>query len=101
MLRDLEDGKRIALISDAGTPLISDPGFKLVRDCARAGHAVHCIPGPSSVITAIAASGLPTDAFFFAGFLPPKQAARRARLERAEDRARHADFFRIPATDRR
>ncbi len=80
VLRDLEDGKRIALISDAGTPLISDPGFKLVRDCARAGHAVHCIPGPSSLITAVAASGLPTDAFFFAGFLPPKQAARRARL---------------------
>lgn len=80
VLRDLEAGKRIALISDAGTPLISDPGFKLVRDCAAEGHAVHCIPGPSSVITAVAASGLPTDTFFFAGFLPPKQAARRARL---------------------
>jgi 16S rRNA (cytidine1402-2'-O)-methyltransferase len=80
VLRDLEAGKRIALISDAGTPLISDPGFKLVRDCAAAGHAVISIPGPSSVISAISASGLPTDAFFFAGFLPPKQAARRARL---------------------
>ena len=80
VLRDIEAGKRIALISDAGTPLISDPGFKLVRDCAAAGHPVHCIPGPSSVVTALAASGLPTDAFFFAGFLPPKQAARRARL---------------------
>ncbi|NOT70738.1 MAG: 16S rRNA (cytidine(1402)-2'-O)-methyltransferase [Hyphomicrobium sp.] len=80
VLRDLAAGKRIALISDAGTPLISDPGFKLVRDCAGAGHPVICIPGASSVITAMAASGLPTDAFFFAGFLPPKQAARRARL---------------------
>lgn len=80
VMRDLAAGKRIALISDAGTPLISDPGFKLVRDCAAAGLPVHCIPGPSSVITAIAASGLPTDAFFFAGFLPPKQAARRSRL---------------------
>ena len=80
VLRDIEAGKRIALISDAGTPLISDPGFKLVRDCAAAGHPVRCIPGPSSVVTALAASGLPTDAFFFAGFLPPKQAARRARL---------------------
>lgn len=80
VLRDLAAGKRIALISDAGTPLISDPGFKLVRDCAAAGHPVICIPGASSVITAMAASGLPTDAFFFAGFLPPKQAARRARL---------------------
>lgn len=80
VLRDLEAGKRIALISDAGTPLISDPGFKLVRECAAAGHVVNSVPGASSVVTAIAASGLPTDAFFFAGFLPPKQAARRARL---------------------
>ncbi len=80
VIGEVEAGKRIALISDAGTPLISDPGFKLVRDCAAAGHPVVCIPGPSSVIAAIACSGLPTDAFFFAGFLPPKQAARRSRL---------------------
>ncbi len=80
VIAELKAGKRIALISDAGTPLISDPGFKLVRDCVAAGYAVTPIPGPSSLITALAASGLPTDAFFFAGFLPPKQAARRARL---------------------
>ena len=80
VLRELDNGKRVALISDAGTPLVSDPGFKLVRDCVAAGHAVTCIPGASSVTTALAVSGLPTDAFFFAGFLPPKQAARRARL---------------------
>ena len=80
VMRELDAGKRIALISDAGTPLVSDPGFKLVRDCVAAGHAVTCIPGASSVTTALAVSGLPTDAFFFAGFLPPKQAARRARL---------------------
>lgn len=96
VLRDLENGKRIALISDAGTPLISDPGFKLVRDCAAAGHAIHSIPGPSSVITAVAASGLPTDAFFFAGFLPPKQAARRARLSDLKSIPGTLIFFEAP-----
>ncbi|MEQ1653675.1 MAG: 16S rRNA (cytidine(1402)-2'-O)-methyltransferase [Hyphomicrobium sp.] len=96
VMRDLEAGKRIALISDAGTPLISDPGFKLVRDCAAAGHPVHCIPGPSSVITAIAASGLPTDAFFFAGFLPPKQAARRSRLAQLKQVPGSLIFFEAP-----
>ncbi len=80
VLADLEAGKRVALISDAGTPLVSDPGFKLVRDAASAGHAVISIPGASATLTALAASGLPTDAFFFAGFLPPKQAARRTRI---------------------
>ena len=96
VLRDLEAGKRIALISDAGTPLISDPGYKLVRDCAAAGHPVHCIPGPSSVITAIAACGLPTDAFFFAGFLPPKQSARRARLTELRTVPGSLIFFEAP-----
>lgn len=96
VLRDLEAGKRIALISDAGTPLISDPGFKLVRDCAAAGHPVHCIPGPSSVITAIAVSGLPTDAFYFTGFLPPKQAARRARLSDLKSIPGTLIFFEAP-----
>ncbi len=89
VLAELEAGKAIALISDAGTPLVSDPGFKLVRACAAAGHFVSCVPGPSSLVTALAASGLPTDAFFFGGFLPPKQAARRARL---------AELKAIPAT---
>jgi 16S rRNA (cytidine1402-2'-O)-methyltransferase len=79
-IRDLESGKRIAMISDAGTPLLSDPGFKLVRAAAAAGVPVISIPGPSAALTALTASGLPTDFFFFAGFLPPKQAARRARL---------------------
>jgi 16S rRNA (cytidine1402-2'-O)-methyltransferase len=77
---ELEDGKRIAVISDAGTPLLSDPGFRLVRAVAARGMPVVTIPGPSAMLTALSSSGLPTDSFFFAGFLPPKQAARRAQL---------------------
>ena len=66
----------IALVSDAGTPLISDPGYKLVRDARAAGHNIVTIPGPSAVIAALTLSGLPTDRFLFAGFLPPKAKAR-------------------------
>ena len=76
----LNAGETIALVSDAGTPLISDPGFKLVEDAISAGHAVIPIPGPSSLPAALCASGLPSDAFFFAGFLPAKTAARKTRL---------------------
>ncbi len=79
-IADLESGKRIAVISDAGTPLLSDPGFKLVRAAAAGGISVIPVPGASALLSALTASGLPTDTFFFAGFLPPKQAARRARL---------------------
>ena len=70
----------IALVSDAGTPLISDPGYKLVRAAREAGHAVHTVPGPSAVIAALTLAGLPTDRFLFAGFLPPKDKARRDAL---------------------
>ncbi|MGE3065736.1 MAG: 16S rRNA (cytidine(1402)-2'-O)-methyltransferase [Hyphomicrobiaceae bacterium] len=80
ILSELAAGRRIALISDAGTPLVSDPGFKLVRAAAEAGHSVIPIPGASAPLAALAAAGLPTDAFHFAGFLPPKAGARRARL---------------------
>jgi 16S rRNA (cytidine1402-2'-O)-methyltransferase len=66
----------IALISDAGTPLISDPGYKLVRATRAAGHAVHTVPGPSAAIAALTLAGLPTDRFLFLGFLPPKAKAR-------------------------
>lgn len=66
----------VALVSDAGTPLISDPGFKLVRDARAAGHAVTTIPGPCAAIAALTLAGLPTDRFFFLGFLPPKLHAR-------------------------
>src|SRR6266478_6493515 len=80
ILERLAEGASIALVSDAGTPLISDPGFKLVRDVSAAGHAVIALPGASSVLTALSVAALPTDRFFFEGFLPPKQTARRARL---------------------
>jgi 16S rRNA (cytidine1402-2'-O)-methyltransferase len=81
ILKELQNGRRIALISDAGTPLVSDPGFKLVRDAAMEGAEVVSIPGASAVLTALTSSGLPSDAFFFAGFLPAKQGQRRKRLE--------------------
>jgi len=66
----------IALVSDAGTPLISDPGYKLVRAARAAGHSVHTVPGPSAAIAALTLAGLPTDRFLFLGFLPPKAKAR-------------------------
>jgi 16S rRNA (cytidine1402-2'-O)-methyltransferase len=80
ILEHLAQGASIALVSDAGTPLISDPGFKLVREVCAAGFAVVALPGPSSVLAALSVAALPTDRFFFEGFLPSKQTARRARL---------------------
>ncbi|WP_456623157.1 MULTISPECIES: 16S rRNA (cytidine(1402)-2'-O)-methyltransferase [unclassified Bradyrhizobium] len=80
ILEALGQGGSIALVSDAGTPLISDPGFKLVREVCAAGHAVFALPGPSSVLAALSVAALPTDRFFFEGFLPAKATARRNRL---------------------
>lgn len=81
ILQALQQGKHIALISDAGTPLISDPGYKLVQEAREMGLAVTPIPGACAAITALCAAGLPSDRFLFAGFLPPKTAARKAALE--------------------
>ena len=75
------EGQVVALVTDAGSPGIADPGYPVVRAAVAAGVRVESIPGPSAVITALQVSGLPTDAFLFAGFLPPKGAARRRRLE--------------------
>jgi 16S rRNA (cytidine1402-2'-O)-methyltransferase len=80
ILERLAQGASIALVSDAGTPLISDPGFKLVREVCAAGHSVIAVPGASSVLSALSVAALPTDRFFFEGFLPAKEVARRTRL---------------------
>ncbi len=82
IIEELAKGKSVALISDAGTPLIADPGYKLVRDAISQGIPIFAIPGASAILTALVASGLSTDQFFFAGFLPPKDGARRAALEK-------------------
>jgi 16S rRNA (cytidine1402-2'-O)-methyltransferase len=80
ILELLTAGRSVALISDAGTPSVSDPGCKLVREARRIGALVTTAPGPSAAVAALTASGLPTDSFFFAGFLPPKETARNKRL---------------------
>ena len=80
LLQRLAEGAAIALVSDAGTPLISDPGFKLVREATEAGHAITPVPGPSAVLAALTTAGLPTDRFYFDGFLPAKEGARRTRI---------------------
>jgi 16S rRNA (cytidine1402-2'-O)-methyltransferase len=89
LITRLAGGAAIALVSDAGTPLISDPGFKLVRAARDAGHPVFPLPGASAVLAALTVSALPSDRFFFEGFLPAKQGQRRARI---------AELARMPAT---
>lgn len=81
----IEQGKSIAIISDAGMPAISDPGFRIVRECRRRGLKVVPIPGPTAAMTALAASGLPSDGFLFLGFLPAKTAARKRSFEQYRD----------------
>jgi 16S rRNA (cytidine1402-2'-O)-methyltransferase len=89
LLARLRGGERIALVSDAGTPLVSDPGYKLVREAAESGIPVFPVPGPSAALAALIVSGLPTDRFFFQGFLPAKAGARRTVL---------AEIAAVPAT---
>jgi 16S rRNA (cytidine1402-2'-O)-methyltransferase len=86
----------VALVSDAGTPGISDPGYRLVRYCREQGLTVISIPGPNAAITALVASGLPSDEFFFAGFLPPKKTARREELERLRSLSVTLVFYEAP-----
>jgi 16S rRNA (cytidine1402-2'-O)-methyltransferase len=81
VLAALADGARVALVSDAGTPLISDPGYRLALEAIDAGAAVYPIPGASAALAALSVAGLPTDRFLFAGFPPPKSAARRTFLQ--------------------
>lgn len=92
----LADGINIALVSDAGTPLVSDPGYRLVHQAVEAGVPVVPVPGASSILSALAAAGLPTDRFAFLGFLPPKAHARREQLRSHTDREETLVFFEAP-----
>lgn len=85
ILRALSDGQSVAYASEAGMPLIADPGYALGRQAAEAGFMVTCAPGPSAALMALTLAGLPTDAFFFAGFLPNARGARRSRIEALRD----------------
>ncbi|MDE1900095.1 MAG: 16S rRNA (cytidine(1402)-2'-O)-methyltransferase [Alphaproteobacteria bacterium] len=97
MTRRIRDGEAVALISDAGMPAIADPGFKIVRACRDAGLPVTVIPGANAALTALAGSGLPTDRFLFAGFLPPKSAARRTELAALKTAEATLMFYESPA----
>lgn len=96
LVERLRAGESIALVSDAGTPCISDPGYRLVRAAADAGIAVVSVPGPSAVIALLSVSGLPTDRFSFEGFPPPRAGARRALLESLRGCGRTVVFYESP-----
>lgn len=96
LLEALAAGQSLALVSDAGTPLLSDPGYALVRAARAAGHVVHAVPGPSALTAALSVSGLATDTVLFAGFLPPKATARRARLGELKDVPATLVFYEAP-----
>ncbi len=96
ILRRLGEGMNVALVSEAGTPLVSDPGFRLVRAAAAAGFRIAAIPGPSAAIAALSISGLPTDRFLVLGFLPRRAAKRRAALQELRREAATQVFFEAP-----
>lgn len=96
VLQILDGGGDVALISDAGTPLISDPGFVLVREARKRGLRVSPVPGPCAIVAALCAAGLPTDRFAFEGFLPSKKGARVAVLERLSSQAATLVFYESP-----
>ena len=89
----LEQGLTVALVSDAGTPLISDPGYRLVRECHQKGITVTTVPGANAVLSALQLSGLPSDAFLFAGFLPNKKTARQDTLQKHKNVAATLIFY--------
>ena len=96
ILELLHQGRSVALISDAGTPAISDPGFQLVRRCREEGLPVAAVPGPSAAVAALSIAGLPVDRFIFEGFLPARAAARAAALRRLADEERTTVFYEAP-----
>lgn len=95
VIEQLQQGRTIGLVTDAGTPGISDPGFLLVRECIRSSIEVECLPGPTALIPALVNSGLPNDKFVFEGFLPQKK-GRQKRLTELEDEARTMVFYESP-----
>ena len=96
LLRELQAGKNVALVSDAGTPLISDPGYRLVSVAREAGITVSPIPGPGALLAGLSASGLATDSFVFLGFLPPKKNQRRKELEQWKSAPATLVFYEAP-----
>jgi 16S rRNA (cytidine1402-2'-O)-methyltransferase len=96
VIEAIRAGATVLVVSDAGMPLISDPGYRLVTACVEAGLPVRCLPGPSAVTTALAVSGLPAEKFCFEGFAPRKKAARRAWLDSLADERRTCVFFESP-----
>ena len=96
LVDDISGGATVLLVSDAGMPLISDPGYRLVAACIEAGAPVHCLPGPSAVTTALAVSGLPSDRFCFEGFAPRKHSARLSWLTVLAAEERTCVFFESP-----
>jgi 16S rRNA (cytidine1402-2'-O)-methyltransferase len=96
LLKALGEGRSIALVSDAGTPGISDPGWKIIRLCIDGNIPVIPIPGPSGLVTALTISGKPTDKFTFEGFLPPKTIKRKKRLEKLRDEKRTVVLYESP-----
>jgi 16S rRNA (cytidine1402-2'-O)-methyltransferase len=96
LVKEIAGGRSIVLITDAGMPGISDPGFRLIRACREGGLTVNVLPGPSAVLTALVGSGLPTSAFHFGGFLPVKSGRRRAELEQAVTRTETNVYFESP-----
>ena len=96
LLKALASGENVAIVSDAGTPSISDPGFRLVSEAGAQGIPVVALPGPTALIAALVASGLPTDEFFFAGFLPARSGARRARLAELRELPATLIFYEAP-----
>ncbi len=96
ILDALQDGQSVVYASEAGMPLIADPGYDLGRQAAEAGHMVTCAPGPSAALMALTLAGLPTDAFFFAGFLPNASGARRTRIEALRDVPGTLVFYESP-----
>jgi 16S rRNA (cytidine1402-2'-O)-methyltransferase len=96
ILAELHAGRDVALISDAGTPLISDPGYVLVREARAAGHRVSPIPGPCALVAALSAAGLPTDRFLYVGFLPAKRSGRKASLDLLSSEVATLVFYESP-----